>query len=51
VDFAREADLSLTQLLGEDIPKADLAWIYKKGDPLVRPEKVKLLPTQMQKIA
>jgi hypothetical protein len=50
-NIAREAGFSLTQLLGADyIPKADLAWTYKKGEPLVRPEKVELLPTQMQKL-
>jgi hypothetical protein len=29
-DFAREVGLSLTQLLRIDIPKAILAWTYKK---------------------
>ena len=46
-DFAREAGLSFSQLLSEDIPMADVAWKYQKGQALVRPEKILLLPTQM----
>jgi hypothetical protein len=39
--FASEASLSLTQLLSKDIP-TDLAWTYKNGERLVRPEKKEL---------
>jgi hypothetical protein len=37
-------------LLREDIPKAALAWTYKKGKHLVIPEKEKSLPSQMRKL-
>jgi hypothetical protein len=46
--FASETGLSIGELLCGDIPKADLAWTYKKGKRLVTREKESLLPTQMQ---
>jgi hypothetical protein len=50
-DFARDAGMSVSQLLGNaDIPMAEVAWKYEKGKPLVRPEKIPLLPTQMRKL-
>ena len=53
--MAREAGVTVEQLLGiEDLPtnidEKDLAWKYVPGNPLVRPEEVELLPTQMRKL-
>ena len=53
--MAREASFTVEQLLGiEDLPtnidEKDLAWKYVLGNPLVRPEEVELLPTQMRRL-
>jgi hypothetical protein len=48
--FASDTGLSVSQLLSENIPKAALAWTYKKGKRLVTPEKEKSLPSQIQKL-
>jgi hypothetical protein len=34
----------------EDMPKVELAWKYVYGKPLIRPEQIRLLPTQMCKL-
>ena len=50
-DLAGLKGLTVTQLLGvEDIPFAEEAWKYVCGQPLVRPEHVLLLPTQMRRL-
>ena len=50
-DFAREAGLSYTPLLTEDIPMADaVTWNYVKDGPMVRPELEPELPTHMRKL-
>ena len=53
--MAREAGVTVEQLLGiEDLPtnidEKDLVWKYVPGNPLVRPEEVELLPTQMRRL-
>jgi len=49
--IAKSMGMTVDQLLGkEDIPKADLAWKFVLGQPLVRPERVPLLPTQMRRL-
>lgn len=50
-DFAKEAGLTLSQLLDEGItPKAPIARQYEKGKSLVPPEIEMNLPTQMRKL-
>ena len=50
-DIARELGMTVAQLLGkEDIPIADVAWKFSLGKPLVRPEQVRHLPTQMRRL-
>jgi len=46
------SDTSVAQLFigGADIPKAELAWKFVPGNPLVRPEQVPHLPTQMRRL-
>ena len=34
----------------DDMPKPELAWKYVYGKPLVRPEKIGLLPTQKRRL-
>jgi hypothetical protein len=34
----------------EDITKADLAWKFALGEPLVRPKQVRHLPIQMRRL-
>ena len=49
--MAREASVTVEQLLGtEALPTCpkDLAWKYVPGNPLVRPEQIPLLSTQMR---
>ena len=52
--MAREMGVTIEQLLGiEEFPTMDpkeLAWKYIPGNPLVRPDEVELLPTQMRKL-
>jgi hypothetical protein len=49
-DIASETGLTFAQLIGgEDIPMDDLAWKFAHGQPLVRPEQVRQLPTQMRR--
>jgi hypothetical protein len=53
--MAREAGVTAEQLLGiEDLPtnidEKELAWKYVPGNPLVRPEEVELLSTQMRRL-
>lgn len=51
---AREMGITVEQLLGiEELPTMDpkeLAWKYVRGNPLVRPDEVDLLPTQMRRL-
>ena len=53
-EMAREMGITVEQLLGiEEVPTMDpkeLAWKYVPGNPLVRPEEVPLVPTQMYKL-
>ena len=50
-DIASSLGITVAQLIGdEDIPKADLAWKFARGQPLVRPEQVRHLPTQMRRL-
>jgi hypothetical protein len=50
-EIARNPSMSAAQLIGEqDIPKAVLAWKFAPGQPLVRPERVRHLPTQMWRL-
>ena len=50
-DIASNLGISVAQLIGDaDIPKADLAWKFVPGQPLVRPEQVRHLPTQMRRL-
>jgi hypothetical protein len=49
-DFAKEAGLTLSQLIHEDIPKAPIARQYEKGKSLVPPEIKINLPTQIRKL-
>ena len=50
-DIASDLGISVAQLIGDaDIPKADLAWKFVLGQPLVRPEQVRHLPTQMRRL-
>ena len=50
-DIASSLGITVAQLIGdEDIPKADLAWKFAHGQPLVRPEQVRHLPTQMRRL-
>jgi hypothetical protein len=48
--FTNETGLTVSQLISGDIPKAALAWTYKKGKCLFTPKKEKTLPSQMQKL-
>ena len=48
---AREMGITVEQLLGtEELPMGDLVWKYVPGNPLVRPEQVEHLPTQMRRL-
>ena len=48
---ASDLGISVAQFIGEeDIPKAELAYKYVHGQPLVRPEQVAHLPTQMRRL-
>jgi hypothetical protein len=51
---AKEAGVSIEALLGfEEFPKfkeEELHWKYARGKPLVRPEQIPLLPTNMYKL-
>jgi hypothetical protein len=50
-DIARHFGVTVAQLMGmEDFPKADVAWKFALGEPLVRPEQVAHLPTQMRRL-
>ena len=53
-EMAREMGVIVEQLLGiEEFPTMDpkeLAWKYVLGNPLVRPDEVELLPTQMRRL-
>ena len=50
-DIASSLGITVAQLIGnEDIPKADVAWKFAFGQPLVRPEQVPHLPTQMRRL-
>ena len=50
-DMARDLGLTVAQYLGkEEVPKADLAYRYEHGKPLVRPEQVPHLQTQMRRL-
>ena len=52
--MAREAGVTVEQLLGiEELPKIqdhEVAWKYVPGNPLVRPDEVELLSTQMRRL-
>ena len=49
--IARNLGLTVAQLLGkEEAPKADLAYRYEHGKPLIRPEQVPHLQTQMRRL-
>ena len=49
---AHELGITLVQYLGmiDQLPKADLAYKYQYGKPLVRPEEVPHLPTKMRRL-
>jgi hypothetical protein len=48
---AHDLGFTLAQYLGQvEFPTADLAYRYQHGKPLVRPEEVRLLPTQMRRL-
>ena len=50
-DAARDIGTSVDQLLGtEGFPMAELAWKYVPGNPLVRPEQVPHVSTQMRRL-
>jgi hypothetical protein len=52
-NIARNLGMTVAQLIGEealDIPKADVAWKFIPMQPLVRPEKIRHLPTQIRKL-
>ena len=43
--------MTVAQLLAkEDVPIAEVAWKFELGKPLVRPEQVRYLPTQMRRL-
>ena len=43
--------MTIAQLQGQqDFPKAELAYKYVHGKPLVRPDQVQHLPTQMRRL-
>jgi hypothetical protein len=45
-NIARNLGMIVAQLIGEgDFPKAELAYIFSLGEPLVRPEQILCLPT------
>jgi hypothetical protein len=47
--IAKSLGLSVDQLLNKEaIPMAELAWKFVLGEPLVRPEQIPHLPTQMR---
>jgi hypothetical protein len=49
--IATSQGLTVDQMRGlEEIPKAELAWKYVYGQPLVRPDKIPQLPTQMRRL-
>jgi hypothetical protein len=48
---AKNLGMTVEQYLGaEDIPMAELAYKYKYGEPLVKPELVRHLSTQMRRL-
>jgi hypothetical protein len=50
-EIAANLHMTVAELLsGKEIPKADLAWTYRYGQPMVRPEQVQHLPTQMRRL-
>ena len=50
-DTAKDFGISVDQLLGtEEVPMAELAWKYVPGNPLVIPEQVPHLSTQMRRL-
>ena len=50
-DAARDMGINVDQLLGtEEVLMAELAWKYVPGNPLVRPEQVPHLSTQMRRL-
>nr|CAE01872.2 OSJNBb0028M18.5 [Oryza sativa Japonica Group] len=49
-DFISDTGLTVAQLVGgAPIPKAEVAYKFELGKPLVRPEQLQSLPTQMYK--
>ena len=48
--WCRETGLTPKQIIAGEIPKASVRWPFKMGQPLVLPELVKELPTQMYKL-
>nr|CAE04204.2 OSJNBa0011E07.13 [Oryza sativa Japonica Group] len=49
-DFISDTGLTMAQLVGgAPIPKAEVAYKFELGKPLVRPEQLQSLPTQMYK--
>nr|ABG22529.1 transposon protein, putative, CACTA, En/Spm sub-class [Oryza sativa Japonica Group] len=49
-DFISDTGLTVVQLVGgAPIPKAEVAYKFELGKPLVRPEQLQSLPTQMYK--
>ena len=50
-EFAAEAGITLSQLESEDIPISDVeVWKWEYGKPLLPPDQIELLPTQMRKL-
>ena len=49
--FAAEADITVSQFHVVDIPISDqIAWKWEHGNPLLPPDQIELLPTQMLKL-
>ena len=50
-EFAKEAGITLSQLESEDIPISDqIVWKWEYGKPLLPPDQIEILPTQMRKL-
>jgi hypothetical protein len=51
-DAAANVGVSIAEYLGSlvEYPMADLAYQYKYGEPLVKPELIKTLPTKMRRL-
>ena len=49
--FAAEAGITASQLQNEDVPISnEIAWKWEDRKPLLPPDQIELLPTQMRKL-